>query len=111
MQIKKEVENRLNIDDYCQIFFYNNKRLYDNNSFSDYNIKEGAKLELINLNRIEVTLKIQKIPRPIMLYLKGSDEEEDIKNQIFEVYKIPKDLKKFFYQSKPFQFRYFKEII
>ena len=45
-----------------------------------------------------------------MLFLKGSDEKEDIKNQIFEVYKIPKDLKKFFYQSKPFQFRYFKEI-
>ena len=40
MSIKNQVEKCLNVPDYCQIFYYNNKRLFENYSFLDYNIKD-----------------------------------------------------------------------
>ena len=112
MSIKNQVEKCLNVPDYCQIFYYNNKRLFENYSFLDYNIKDGSILELLNLNYIEVKLKIPNIPRAIFMYLKGSDTEGDIKNKISEAYKIPVYAQQIYYQGKPLEFGIFlKNII
>ena len=103
MSIKNQVEKLFKIPDYCQIFYYNNKRLYDDYSFSDYNIKTYSTLELLNLNYIELILNIQNLLGETLIYLRGSDTREDIKKTINEIYKIPPNVQEIFIDSKPIE--------
>ena len=105
--IKKDVEKLCRVPDYCQIFYYNDKRIYENYTFSDYNIKDGSRLELLNLNDITIILKFQNILRRNTIYLNGSDTEYQIKKQIFLLYKIPKDYYDIYYESMPIKNQFF----
>ena len=110
--IKKELEKELGIPDYCQIIYYNKKRLYENYSFSDYNIKNDSHFEIVNLNLIETKLIIPNIGRKYTIYLKGSDTVSEIRKTIFDIYKIPTDAQIIYYKSKDLDsYMFFKEII
>ena len=86
--------------------------MYENYSFSDYNIKNDSHLEIVNLNLIETKLIIPNIGRKYTIYLKGSDTVRDIEKAIFDIYKIPTDAQKIYYKSKDLDsYMFFKEII
>ena len=101
--IKEKIEKVLCVPDYCQLFYFKGKRLHDHYSFSDYNIKEGSHLELVNLSKIKVDLNVPDLPRPFTIDLSCSDSISDIKNKITGTFKIPYDNYTIYYDSNPIE--------
>ena len=86
--------------------------MYENYSFSDYNIKNDSHFEIVNLNLIETKLMIPNIGREYIIYLKGSDTVREIEKTIFGIYKIPTDAQIIYYKSKDLDSSmFFKDII
>ena len=99
-QVKEKFYQSFRVPKEGQVLFLNGSQLDDNKKISDYNINEGATLDLsLNENYIEINA-VNVMGKRMPFYLKLSDTIQTIKKKIEEREGIPENVQKLIYDPK-----------